>query len=186
MAALASGFEGGWLAGAQRIDSPNHDARPPGTVVDLVVLHAISLPPGQFGGPYVCQLFTNSLDGAAHEYFASICGMRVSAHFMIERSGRVLQFVAVHRRAWHAGESRWLGRTACNDFSLGIELEGTDDVAFTDAQYAALIDLLTASFRLLPALSVERIVGHSDIAPGRKTDPGPLFDWPRLRGALGA
>lgn len=184
MVALATGIEGGWLVGARRIDSPNHDARPPGTVIDLVVIHAISLPPGQFGGPYVRQLFTNSLDAGAHEYFAHICALRVSAHFMIERAGRVTQFVGVHQRAWHAGESTWQGRTACNDFSIGIELEGCDEVAYTDAQYEALATLLKALCAHLPALAVDRIVGHSDIAPGRKTDPGPCFDWPRLRRSL--
>jgi AmpD protein len=185
MSAIA-GYTDGWLRGARRIDSPNHDARPPGEAIDLVVVHAISLPPGQFGGPYVRQLFTNTLDGAAHPYFAAICGMRVSAHFLIERAGAVLQFVDVHRRAWHAGVSCWQGRTACNDFSLGIELEGADDVAFTDAQYEALVGVLRASFAYLPALSRERVVGHSDVAPGRKTDPGPMFDWVRLREAMSA
>jgi AmpD protein len=172
----------GWLAQARRIVSPNADARPEGVPVRLAVVHNISLPPGDFGGPGVIELFTNRLDPAAHPYYAQIAGLRVSAHFFIRRDGELIQFVPTGLRAWHAGASCWAGAERCNDFSLGIELEGTDSLAFTDAQYvrlAALIDTLRARYPL------EAVTGHSDIAPGRKTDPGPCFDWPRLARALG-
>ncbi len=164
--------------------SPNFDARLPKAAIDLVVIHAISLPPGEFGGPYIEQLFTNRLEAGAHPYFAAIDGLRVSAHFLIRRDGRLIQFVDIFARAWHAGESNWQGRTHCNDFSIGVELEGCDEQSFTDAQYARLGSLLEDLFELLPTLSVEGLVGHSDIAPARKTDPGPHFDWNRVRQTL--
>lgn len=170
----------GWLPEARALPSPNFDARPAGVVVELVVIHAISLPPGQFGGPYIEQLFTNRLEVATHPYFATIDGLRVSAHFLIPRDGQLLQFVDVFARAWHAGDSMWRGRIRCNDFSIGIELEGCDDLPFTAVQYASLAQLLAELFVLVPALSGDTVVGHSDIAPARKTDPGPYFDWDHL------
>lgn len=169
--------ETGWHPGARRVESPNCDARPPGEAVRLVVIHNISLPPGQFGGPGVEQLFTNRLDPAEHPYYAGIRDLRVSAHFFIRRDGEMIQFVPCGMRAWHAGASCWQGRERCNDFSLGIELEGTDDTPFTERQYEALNKLLAV---LRAAYAVQGIVGHSDIAPGRKTDPGPHFDWDRV------
>lgn len=166
----------GWISGLRRIASPNCDTRPPGTDINLLVIHNISLPPGEFGGQAVNKLFTNALDTDAHPYYAQLKGLKVSAHFLIRRTGEIIQFVPCGKRAWHAGISLWQGRPACNDFSLGIELEGSDDVPFTDQQYASLIRL---SRRLRRAYPIRHIAGHSDIAPGRKTDPGPCFDWPR-------
>lgn len=166
----------GWVSGLRRIASPNCDARPPGTVIDLLVIHNISLPPGEFGGRAIAQLFTNTLDTVAHPYYAQLEGLKVSAHFLIRRTGEIIQFVSCGKRAWHAGASLWQGRPACNDFSLGVELEGGDDVPFNDQQYAALTRLTR---RLKRAYPIRHIVGHADIAPGRKTDPGPCFDWPR-------
>jgi len=163
------------------VDSPNQDARPPGVEISLVVIHSISLPPGQFGGDAIERLFTNRLDAAAHPYFESIAHLRVSSHFLVRRDGALVRFVPVERRAWHAGASSWRGRSRCNDFSVGIELEGSDDSPFADPQYAALARLL---MDLQTRLPLRDIVGHSDIAPGRKTDPGPQFDWPRLLAAL--
>ncbi|MFL6564502.1 MAG: 1,6-anhydro-N-acetylmuramyl-L-alanine amidase AmpD [Burkholderiales bacterium] len=157
--------------------SPNQDERPPGVEVSLVVLHAISLPPGQFGGDAIERLFTNRLDPAAHPYFESVAHLRVSSHFLVRRDGALVRFVPLERRAWHAGASSWRGRSRCNDFSLGIELEGADDAPFEDAQYAALGALLA---QLRAELPLRAIAGHSEIAPGRKTDPGPRFDWQRL------
>lgn len=167
----------GWLAGIDRVASPNHDARPAGSAIRLIVIHAISLPPGQFGGSAVIELFTNRLDPTAHPYFAAIAGQRVSAHFFIRRDGRVLQLVSCRERAWHAGVSCWQMRERCNDFSLGIELEGDDHADYAAAQYQTLSRLLTVLQRSFP---IESIVGHADIAPGRKTDPGPHFDWQRI------
>ncbi|MBN8437658.1 MAG: 1,6-anhydro-N-acetylmuramyl-L-alanine amidase AmpD [Candidatus Accumulibacter sp.] len=173
--------DGGWLERARHIESPNCDARPDGEHVSLVVVHAISLPPGHFGSDGIVQLFTNRLDPTAHPYFAQISGLRVSAHFLLRRNGELIQFVSGRQRAWHAGRSCWQGRERCNDFSLGIELEGCDDLPFEDAQYLGLVDLV----RLLCAqYPIAAVVGHSDIAPGRKTDPGPCFDWRRL-GSIG-
>jgi AmpD protein len=160
------------------VPSPNCDERPEGVPVQLVVIHAISLPPNEFGGPEILQLFTNALDPAAHPYFSGIEGLRVSAHFLVRRDGELLQFVPCSRRAWHAGASCWQGRENCNDFSIGIELEGCDQRPFEDAQYQALNQLLA---ELGQNHAIEAIVGHSDIAPGRKTDPGPCFDWHRVR-----
>lgn len=167
----------GWLEGVAHIPSPNRDARPEGEAISLVVIHAISLPPGEFGGPGVIELFTNRLDPAAHPFYETIKDLRVSAHFFIRRDGELIQFVPCTARAWHAGVSRWQGRERCNDFSIGIELEGTDDLPFTDAQYGALNALLA---RLRATYPIAAVVGHADIAPGRKTDPGPCFDWGRL------
>jgi len=173
-----------WLTGARRAPSPNQDARPPNVPVDLLVIHNISLPPGEFGGDWVEDLFLNRLDPEAHPYFAGIAGLRVSAHLLIRRDGTLVQFVPLARRAWHAGASCFAGREACNDFSIGIELEGSDETPFTDAQYARLAAVAREIARRYPAIDAERIVGHSDIAPGRKTDPGPHFDWQRFREAF--
>lgn len=167
----------GWFRPAQRIPSPNCDARPQGMAVELVVVHNISLPPGVFDGDAVIALFTNRLDFDAHPYYQGIRGLQVSAHFFVRRDGRLIQFVPCSLRAWHAGASSWEGRERCNDFSVGIELEGSDDTPFTDTQYATLAPLLAALKRRYP---IRGIAGHSDIAPGRKTDPGPYFDWHRL------
>ena len=167
----------GWLAGARRVDSPNFDARPPGESVCLIVVHAISLPPAQFGSDDIVRLFTNTLDAQAHPYFRDIADLRVSAHFLIRRDGELLQFVSCAQRAWHAGRSSWNGRSRCNDFSLGIELEGCDDLPFEDAQYHRLARLIAV---LRAGHPIAAVVGHSDIAPGRKTDPGPCFDWRRI------
>lgn len=167
----------GLHGGAEQVESPNCDDRPPGTAVTLVVLHAISLPPGEFGSDAIARLFTNRLDAAAHPSFPGLASLRVSAHFLVRRGGELVQFVPVHRRAWHAGVSRWRGRERCNDFSVGIELEGTDERGFSEAQYARLPELVRA---LRAALPLREIAAHSDIAPDRKTDPGGTFDWSRL------
>ena len=167
---------------AAQIPSPNHDARPAGTRVSLLVVHGISLPPGEFGGDGIERLFTNRLDPGAHPYHAAVAALKVSAHFLIRRDGALIQFVRCADRAWHAGASAWDGRPRCNDFSIGVELEGTDDIASTGAQYAMLARLAKALRRRYP---IDDIVGHSDIAPGRKTDPGPAFDWVRLRRLAG-
>jgi AmpD protein len=171
----------GWLDGVRRVESPNCDDRPPGMQPDLVVVHGISLPPGEFGGPWIDALFTNQLPVDEHPFFAEVAGLRVSAHALVRRDGEIVQYVPFHRRAWHAGESRWQGRERCNDFSIGIELEGTDASAYEPAQYASLARLVARLCRAYPTLSTERIVGHSDVAPGRKSDPGIAFDWPLLR-----
>ena len=173
----------GWCAGVRHCPSAHCNERPQGEI-SLLVLHNISLPPGQFGTGKVQVFFTTGLNASEHAYLAGIADMRVSAHFFIERDGQVSQFVSCLQRAWHAGVSSFAGRENCNDFSLGIELEGTDDLPYSDAQYDALVPLVQQLLAAYPALSVERICGHSDIAPGRKTDPGPAFDWPRLRTAL--
>lgn len=173
----------GWCDSARRCPSPNCNARPDGEV-SLLVIHNISLPPGQFGTGEVENLFLNRLDPQAHPYFAGIAHLQVSAHFLIARDGALTQFVSCNERAWHAGVSCFAGREQCNDFSLGIELEGTDELPYSDAQYATLQRLTRALLRAYPALGVERICGHSDIAPQRKTDPGPAFDWARYRAAL--
>jgi len=167
----------GWLAGARRVRSPNADARPAGTDVTLVVVHGISLPPGRFGGDAILRLFTNRLDPAAHPSFRGIADLRVSAHFLIRRDGTLLQFVAAGERAWHAGASQWRGRERCNDYSVGIELEGTDERPYTAKQYARLAGVIR---RLAARWPIVEVAGHSDVAPGRKTDPGPAFDRARL------
>jgi AmpD protein len=161
--------------------SPNCDARPEGCDIDLLVVHAISLPPGDFGGPWIDALFMNRLPSDLHPYFAEVHELRVSAHLLIDRAGRAVQYVPLTRRAWHAGESRFAGRERCNDFSVGIELEGLPGMPFTNAQYATLAALVEVIRTAFPGITAGRIVGHSDIAPGRKEDPGPRFDWARLR-----
>lgn len=167
----------GWLREARHLPSPNHDERPPQTAVELLVVHHISLPPGRFRGDAIERLFTNRLDPAAHPAFAPLRDLRVSAHFLIRRNGALLQFVDTDRRAWHAGASSFAGRERCNDFSIGVELEGDGGHRFTAAQYRGLRRLLA---RLRERYPLRWVAGHSDIAPGRKYDPGPRFDWPRL------
>jgi len=168
----------GWFAGARRLESPNADARPHGVAIDLVIVHNISLPPGRFGGDDVERLFTNTLDTTAHPFYATLRDLKVSAHFFMRRSGALLQFVSCERRAWHAGASSWDGRERCNDFSIGVELEGTDTRPYTARQYARLARLIALLGARYP---IDAVAGHSDVAPGRKTDPGPAFDWRRLR-----
>jgi AmpD protein len=176
----------GLAVGMRQVLSPHFDARPAGCAPELIVVHGISLPPGEFGGPWIDHLFTGGLPAGTHPYFASIAGARVSAHVLIRRQGEPVQFVPFGARAWHAGVSSWQGRGACNDFSIGIELEGTDEQPYEVAQYATLTTLVRALCATYESLSSARIVGHSDIAPGRKTDPGPHFDWARLRAELAA
>lgn len=171
----------GLLLDADFIASPNYDERPIEGDISLLVVHNISLPPGQFGTGNVTELFTNCLDCSAHPYFEQLEGLEVSSHLLIERSGRVVQFVPFHQRAWHAGVSNYGGRERCNDFSIGIELEGTDDIAYEDIQYQKLFAIMEALFDTYPGMSASDIAGHSDIAPGRKTDPGPAFDWARVK-----
>jgi AmpD protein len=167
----------GLLQGARYVPSPNCDERPAGCPVSLLVIHNISLPPGEYGGDGVIELFTNRLDPDAHPYYQTIRDMKVSAHFFIRRDGEIIQFVPCGKRAWHAGVSSWNGHERCNDFSVGIELEGSDDEAFSEAQYSALAQLIGS---LKQAYPIAGVVGHSDIAPGRKTDPGPYFEWQRI------
>jgi AmpD protein len=174
----------GLMDGVRYVPSPNCDDRPAGMVPEVLVIHAISLPPGEFGGPGIERLFCNGLDPAEHPYYRDIAHLEVSSHFLIRRSGEVIQYVPVHRRAWHAGKSHIEGRERVNDFSIGIELEGTDDQPFEDAQYEALAKLTCALMEAFPAITAERIYGHCDIAPGRKTDPGTRFDWARYRDGL--
>ena len=176
----------GRLRGVRQIASPNHDSRPDDVEADVIVVHGISLPPGEFGGSWIDRLFTNTLPSDVHPYFAEVCSMRVSSHLVVARDGAVTQYVKFTERAWHAGRSVYRGREACNDFSIGIELEGTDTLAYEPAQYAALAKVVAALCAAYPSLSVDRIVGHSDIAPGRKTDPGPAFDWPLARRLIAA
>ncbi|MEA3640464.1 MAG: 1,6-anhydro-N-acetylmuramyl-L-alanine amidase AmpD [Lamprobacter sp.] len=176
--------DAGRLSIAGWIPSPNADQRPEGVEPDLLVIHNISLPPRQFGGPWIEQLFLNQLAPSADPFFASIAGLRVSAHLLIRRDGELLQFVALGRRAWHAGRSSFRGRPACNDYSIGIELEGADDVAFSDAQYERLAEATQLIRARYPAITRDRITGHEQIAPGRKTDPGPAFDWQRYLNSL--
>jgi AmpD protein len=176
----------GVLSGARLVASPNSDPRPAGVAPSLIVIHGISLPPGKFGGPWIERLFTNTLPADRHPYFKRIAGLKVSAHLVIRRGGRVVQYVPFHRRAWHAGISSYQGRDRCNDFSIGIELEGTDRAAYTNAQYRVLARVIRVLLGAYPTLAADRIAGHSDVAPGRKTDPGRAFDWPRLRSALGS
>jgi AmpD protein len=171
----------GRLGAARFLASPNCDARPPGELVTLLVIHSISLPPGRLSGDAVADLFSNRLDVSAHPYFAELAGLRVSAHFFIRRRGEVIQFVPCSKRAWHAGVSSWKGRERCNDFSIGIELEGAEAIPFTAAQYRVLARLTRVLRAVYP---IADIAGHADIAPGRKTDPGPCFDWPRYRALM--
>lgn len=171
----------GWLSGVRRVVSPNHDARPARTPIELLVIHNISLPPNEYGGDAIERFFTNTLDHAEHPYYGQLKGVRVSSHFLVRRDGQVIQFVPCNKRAWHAGVSTWRGRSRCNDFSIGIELEGSDFEPFTERQYAALERLTRRLRRTYPIVDV---VGHSDIAPERKTDPGPFFDWQRYAARL--
>ena len=177
---------GDWFDVARRVHSPNFDARPPHCDIDLVVVHGISLPPGEYGGPHIERLFCNRLDPHAHECFGAIAHLKVSAHLLIRRDGALVQFVALSNRAWHAGESRYGGRVRCNDFSIGIELEGTDCTPYEAAQYECLGGVCGALMQRWPGITRDRIVGHCDVAPRRKTDPGPAFDWRRLKRLLAA
>ena len=176
----------GWLESARWLPSPNCDSRPPNTPIELIVVHNISLPPGQFGGPWIDALFTNQLDPDVHPYFQDIYRLRVSAHVLIRRDGELVQYVPFQQRAWHAGVSWYQGRSKCNDFSIGIELEGADMIPYEDAQYLKLAQLIQCLRKAYLSIAADAITGHSDIAPGRKTDPGPAFEWSRLRGLLGS
>jgi N-acetyl-anhydromuramoyl-L-alanine amidase len=174
----------GLLTGARQVLSPHCDARPAGMVAELLVVHGISLPPGEFGGPWIDRLFTGTLPPEAHPYFRELAATRLSAHALVRRDGAIVQYVPFGERAWHAGASQYRGRSTCNDFSVGVELEGTDDTPYTEPQYQQLAALAAALLAAYSSLSAEHIVGHSDIAPGRKTDPGAAFDWPRFRALL--
>jgi AmpD protein len=174
----------GLVVGARQVASPNFDARPNGVLPDLIVVHGICLPPNEFGGPWIEALFLNQLPWDRHPYFKSIEGLIASTHLLIRRDGELVQFVSFNQRAWHAGKSNYNGRERCNDFSIGIELEGADEIAYEPIQYRVLAETIDALCRAYPSLSRDRIVGHSDIAPGRKTDPGDAFDWPRMRSML--
>lgn len=169
-----------WLATAHQVISPNCNERPDHTDISLIVVHNISLPAGQFGGPYIEQLFSNCLDCSCHESFADLENVEVSSHLFISRTGQLTQFVPFNRRAWHAGVSSFQGVDNCNDYSIGIELEGTDELPYEEVQYETLISVCRQMMDFYPAITRDRVVGHSDIAPGRKTDPGPAFDWDRL------
>ena len=175
----------GLINEARFVPSPNQDPRPPGATLDLIVVHGIGLPPGEFGGAWVERLFLNELPGDAHPFFATLEGLKVSAHVFLRRDGTLVQFVPFHARAWHAGVSAWRYRTACNDFSIGIEVEGADEIAYEPVQYRVLAALIAALRSAYPTLALDALVGHSDVAPGRKTDPGPSFDWPHLGDLLG-
>lgn len=164
----------GWFSGTRRVISPNFDARPVRTAINLLVIHGISLPPNEYGGDAIERFFTNTLNHSGHPYFEQLRGVRVSSHFLVRRNGQIVQFVPCARRAWHAGVSIWRGRSRCNDFSIGVELEGSDSEPYTASQYVALGRLARCLKRNYP---IAEIVGHADIAPGRKTDPGPFFDW---------
>jgi len=172
------------LLDARQVASPNFDERPDGCEISLIVIHGISLPPGVYGGPEIDQFFTNNLESGAHPYFAEIAHLQVSSHLLIRRDGEVIQYVPFLKRAWHAGESSYDGCEACNDFSIGIELEGQDDEAYTAAQYERLAGVVHCMTESFTGLSTQRLVGHCDIAPHRKTDPGPAFDWQQLRQRL--
>jgi AmpD protein len=175
---------GDWLLDAERCPSPNCDERTPDGEISLIVVHGISLPPGEFGGPWIADLFLNRLDPDAHPYFREVAGVKVSAHVVIRRDGQLVQFVPFSKRAWHAGQSCFRGRDVCNDFSIGIELEGTDDLPYTEAQYRSLTALIALLRSRYPNIDADAITGHADIAPGRKTDPGPAFDWDKLAAML--
>jgi len=176
--------DAGWLQSVEAIRSPNFDARPDSAQIKLIVVHGISLPPAQYGGGHIQKFFCNNLDPAADSYFETICDMRVSSHCLIERDGRPIQFVSFLDRAWHAGVSEWRGESACNDFSVGIELEGCDHEPYEEAQYRTLAALIRSLRARYPHIDAEAITGHSDIAPGRKTDPGLAFDWRKLQRLL--
>ncbi len=173
--------ENHYLDSAEQVQSPNYNERPPGEEISLLVIHNISLPPGRYGGGYIEQFFQNRLPIAVDPFFEEIKELQVSSHLLIERTGRIVQFVPFSKRAWHAGISEYQGRDSCNDFSLGIELEGTDDEPYTDIQYKELAEITRAIQTRYPAITLDRIVGHCDIAPIRKTDPGPSFDWQKYR-----
>jgi AmpD protein len=179
-------LESGLIPEARLVPSPNCDDRPPGCEPDLIIIHGISLPPGEFGGDEIDQMFTNCLDPAAHPYFREIVEMQVSSHLLIRRDGELVQYVSLRKRAWHAGESCYKDRDRCNDYSIGIELEGVDTVEYTDEQYDVLCKTVDAMRNAIPSLKNAPVVGHSDVAPGRKTDPGPAFDWERFRAGLAA
>jgi AmpD protein len=179
-------IDSGLMLGARQVASPNFDGRPPGVEADLIVVHGISLPPGEFGGPWIDRLFTNTLPAEIHPYFAEVCSLRVSSHLVVQRDGTVSQYVRFTDRAWHAGVSVYEGREACNDFSVGVELEGTDTLEYEPVQYRALAEAVAALCAAYPRLSSQRMAGHSDISPGRKTDPGPAFDWPHARRLIAA
>ncbi len=176
--------ESGAMSAARQCPSPNHDDRPDGAELSLLVVHGISLPPGEFGGPEIEALFTNRLDWNAHPFFEEIRGLEVSAHLLIRRDGELVQFVPFGKRAWHAGDSTFRGRDCCNDYSIGIELEGEDETPYTDEQYEVLRAVVNALLKAYPRLTARTIAAHSDIAPGRKSDPGPAFDWLRLYDGL--
>jgi AmpD protein len=163
------------------LESPHCDERPAGAKIELIVIHNIALPPGEYGGPWIDDLFMGRLDAKAHPYFAGIAGLEVSSHYLIRRDGSLTQYVPCEKRAWHAGASSWKGRSRCNDFSIGIELEGSDDVPFSEPQYGTLVALTRELFSRYGKLD---LAGHSDVAPGRKTDPGPWFEWDRFRAAV--
>lgn len=173
-----------WLENVEKLYSPNFNDRPEETAVDLIVVHNIALPPGEYGGPYIAQLFTNQLDVTAHPHFHGLADLKVASHVVIYRNGHVQQFVAFDKRAWHAGVSSFQGRSNCNDFSIGIELEGSDNVPFQAVQYVQLASIIQSLLKYYPAITADRIVGHSDIAPDRKTDPGVNFDWNHLKDLL--
>ncbi len=176
--------ERGLIQEAQFVSSPNYDERPEDTKISLMTIHGISLPPGEFGGPWVEDFFTNSLDENSHPYFKEIKPLKVSSHLFIRRDGSLFQFVPLQKRAWHAGESSYQGREKCNDYSIGVELEGDDDTPYEDIQYKVLSEVASLIISYYPAITPERIVGHCDIAPDRKTDPGPAFDWAYFRSLL--
>ncbi len=182
--AIAINTKTGLIEGVRYVPSPNFDQRPFDAEVNLLVIHNISLPPGEFGGPYVEALFTNTLDPHAHPYFQEIAELKVSCHCFIRRTGEIIQFVPFHERAWHAGESSFEGREKCNNYSIGIELEGTDELPYTPSQYQALKEITLALQAIYPGITENRMVGHSTIAPIRKTDPGPAFDWLAFKTAL--
>jgi AmpD protein len=174
-------FKDGLLRQARQLASPNFDQRQKLDDISLIIVHGISLPPNEFGGRHIDELFTNQLNPNAHPYFDKIKDLRVSSHFLIRRDGELVQYVPVHMRAWHAGQSVYMGRERCNDYSIGIELEGADEIPYEEVQYRQLSQLIRALVRDYPGLSLDRVCGHSDVAPGRKTDPGPAFDWQKLR-----
>ena len=182
--AAAIDVTSGIYARARQVACPNFDERPDGVAPDLIVVHGISLPPGEYGGPWIDRLFTNALPQDVHPYFARVADLTVSSHALIRRDGEVVQYVPFHFRAWHAGKSTYLGRERCNDFSIGLEMEGADEAPYEPIQYRVLAETIRDLCAAYPSLSIDRVVGHCDIAPGRKTDPGIAFDWPRLRALL--
>lgn len=184
IAAMELSIDNNILTGAQFIESPNQNERPEQSDIELLVIHNISLPPGEFGSSDIVRFFCNSLDCSSHPFYSEIADLKVSAHLLIDRTGAITQFVPFDRRAWHAGESNYCGRTSCNDFSIGIELEGTDTEPFTDGQYSSLASVTKLLLTTYKKMSYDQIVGHSDIAPGRKTDPGECFDWDRFKLAI--